>query len=519
MAEQCIDRDDLTTQNRLAISAPDVTDGSGRYTLAQIDAAAEDIAQNILKEAETNPLIVSVNKYGNQVYEATDYLNGLLRQLIGDLTEYPDLEARWTRGSISNLEMADFLDAYNYTPAGFLGQDNYPKLAKNLDSYYKNDFSTSLLGGFCDRFDSVFASIDAFFDLIGTVENLISDVLNFVNKIRTYQGIQDLGVAGLVKQLIKEIKKKIEDVITEIFQQVEDKISNFDPSQITAGFDTFLDKSVTKGIMTTREQMCAFFTEKNKKGIIDKAKGLIDYAVSLFESPALEEIQFLIARICSFAANIEALINDINKPLADYSQRYTTIVNRLQTISNLNTSSAVRAGAIRYSPSTKQSVINRLQGEWTEPGGQVITNKGTAPVNVKPPTAEEYGKLPRCGHVFGQTSDVFVVDSKDEDSPFNEENGVGIYGYTRIDLDVKVYLMRLKGDSGEPFRITNGWVSKKYNEEQKFDEMNSHLSGLVIDIKKDMANPEMFMENALKGGFKYVKEYDDFIHLDIREII
>ena len=39
------------------------------------------------------------------------------------------------------------------------------------------------------------------------------------------------------------------------------------------------------------------------------------------------------------------------------------------------------------------------------------------------------------------------------------------------------------------------------------------------DIKKDMANVPKFLEDAFTTGFKYVKEYDDFIHLDLREIL
>ena len=264
--------------------------------------------------------------------------------------------------------------------------------------------------------------------------------------------------------------------------------------------------------------MCAFFTDANKKSLKDKVVNLIKYAVSLFESPGLEEIQFLMARICAFSANIEALMNDIKKPLDDYSNRYSTIVSRLTNISRINTSTAVRAGAIRYSPSTRREVINRLQGRWTEEGGNQITNTGGPINNVKPITADDYKNLPKCGKVFNGSSGVFGVDNSAE--VFDEEEGVGIYGYTRIDLDVKVYLMRLQEQVGTKLIITNGWISKAYNKKIKGDVMNSHLSGLVVDIRKsDLSDPEDFMQRALRTGFKFVKEYDKFIHLDIRAII
>lgn len=515
MVDNCIDRTDQVTQNTLNISARPVTDGLGRYTLSQIDQVTQDIAESIIRDAETNPLQRAVNKYGAEIYQATDYLNGLLRERIGDLTPYPDLADRWERGAISNIELADFMQNYNYVPANFINEGDAFRLARNLDSYYKNDFNTSILGGFCNKFDQFFASVDAFFDLIGTVEGLIADAMELVNKLRSYDGIQDLFQEGVVRALIKEIKDKIKDVIDKVFQEVQDIIDNFDPAAITAQAETFVNAKVVKGIMTTREQMCAFFTDENKKTIKDKVIGLIDYAVSLFESPGIEEIQFLIARICALAGNIEALIRDINKPLDDYTRRYSTIVDRLKTISRVNESSAVRAGAIRYSPTTRQEVINRLEGRWTSPGGNAITDTGNQPQNVKPITADDYRDLPRCGNVFAGNDSTFKL----EGDSFDEKEGDGIYAWTRVDLDVKVYLKRLKEQTGSTLTITEGWVSKAYNKKAGGPEDNSHLSGLVVDVKKDMADPALFIENALKGGFKYVKEYDDKIHLDIREVI
>ena len=520
MAGVCIDPNDQVTLNKLSLKPVNVTDLKGRYTLSQIDAVTQQVADSIANDAELNPLTKATSLYGDDLGLSNNYLNGLLRQSIGDLGGYPDLQGRWDRGNISQLETADFIQRYNYTPQGLMNENDYQRLARNLDSYYKNDFSTSLLGGFCDRFDSIFSSIDAFFDLIGVVDGLITDALAIADKIsRGYDGIKDLTVQEIIDKLIKEIKKKVKAVINQVFAEVQDMVDNFDPAAITEGFETFVDAKVVKGIMTVREQTCAFFTEENKKGITDKVGGLIDYAKSLFESPGIAEIQFLIARVCALAANVEALIRDINKPLSDYTNRYTTIVNRLKTISRINESSAIKAGAIRYSPTTRKEVINRLEGRWTLAGGDAITNTGEPPKNIAPITAADYRDLPRCGNVFaGADSDIGLGPSGSINH-FDAKEGVGIYGYTRVDLDVKVYLKRLKLLTGSKLIITNGWVSKAYNTEQKWAEDNSHLSGMVVDIKKDMADVPKFLEDAFTTGFKYVKEYDDFIHLDLREIL
>ena len=273
MVDACVDGNDQVTQNTLLINKIPAIDGAGRYTLGQIDLVTQEIANSILRDAETNPLNRAVNKYGSKIYDATGYLNGLLRQQIGDLSSYPDLSNRWQRGDISNLETADFMQAYNYTPTNLINDGNAPKLARNLDAYYKNDFNTSILGGFCDAFDKFFLTVDAFFDLIGVVDGIIADALELVNKVqRGYDGIKDLTVQELIKKLIKAIKDKITEVIDKVFQEVQDMINNFDPGALVADAETFVNAKVVKGIMTTREQMCAFFTEENKKGIKDKIK-------------------------------------------------------------------------------------------------------------------------------------------------------------------------------------------------------------------------------------------------------
>lgn len=511
MATKCVDKTDQTTLNRLSLSPGPYTDTAGRYNLNQIDVFAQALIDNIAEDAEENPVALMFNKYGQSLYNAADYVNRLKNTL--DTEPYPDLEKRWSKGNISNVEFADFINAYNYTPDNILTENDF-KLARNLDAYYKDTFSESILGGFCKRMPEIFGAIDQFFSLIEEIDAVIKDAVQFLNKIRSYEGFQKAGEEAIIRKLIRELKNKIGDIINKVFAEVEDAIGNFDINGTIGDAETFYRKGVSKPIMTAREEMCAFFTEENKQSFKKKVLNLIDYAVSLFESPNLETIQFFIARFCALVTNIEGLIRDIKKPLDDYTLRFTSIANRLKTISNINTSTAIRAGAIRYSPSARKEAINRLEARAIDPGYKDYTPSGELPETVPEPTAEEYGNLPKCGAVWKGTDATFKVEGDWTD----EKEGVGIYGYTRIDLDVKVYLHRVQKDMGGTFTISNGWISKAYNEKIKGDEANAHLSGLVIDVKKDMSDPQAFMDSALKNGFKYAAEYNDFIHLDIREI-
>ena len=511
MAGTCIDYTDQTTRNALALSPGPAVNFNGEYTLNQIDVFAQDLADNILENSQKNPILKAVNRFGNSFYDSVNYLNSdFLDRIRGELGNYPEAERRWSRSEITSLEVADFIDTFNYTPQGIIDQTDYLKLLREIDNYYKDSFATNILGGLCNSLKNIFQQIDAFYDLIGVVEGIITDVLKIVDKIQNFDGFQKLGEETLIEFLIRQIKEKVEEVIREVFQEIEDAIANFDIEGIIgeAGGGTL---SGVKAIMTAKEQMCAFFTDENKKTLIDKVNGLIDYAKSLFQSPSLEQIRYMVFRFCALATNIEALIRDIKSPLDEYGIRYQRIIKRMAAISNVNTSTAIRAGAIRYSPEKRQEAINRLTARLNGEQGKLVTPDGNEAPKVKPITVSEYKNLPKCGAVFkGNDKRVKVEGDWVKD--------LGITGYTRVDLDVKVYLMRVQAEVGGTFTITRGWYSKPYNDSIEGDPENSHLSGLVIDIKNEGFDADAFVESALKNGFKYVVVNDDEIHLDIREI-
>lgn len=513
---KCVDYTDQTTLNRLSTMTGPTVDSTGAFTINQIDVFAQEMADNILAESNNNPISIAVNNYGETFYTAVNYLNTAFKDRVQNfLQDYPDLDNRWKRGSITNLEVADFIRAFNYTPTDLLDQNNYIKLTRELDAYYKDSFAKSIMGGFCATMQNIFQQIDAFYDLIGVVDGIISDALAVINKIRNFDGFTAPAEEEIKKKLIDEIKKKLTEVVDQIIQEIEDAIANFNIEGLISDI-AGVGVEGAKAILTTKEQMCAFFTDENKKTLKEKMKSLIDYAVSLFENPTLEQIQFMVYRFCAFATSIEALLKDIKRPLDDYTQRSQRIVNRLKAISNLNSSTAIRNGALRFSEEARQESINSLKDLWEGRKGKRITPTGEEPNIVVPITVAEYNSLPTCGKVWAGKVPWLKIDEAAEWR--DEKEGIGIYGYTRVDLDVKVYLKRVHDELGGQYTITDGWYSKEWNEKKEYDPDNSHLSGLVIDIKKDMDDVDAFTEAALKHGFKGVVVYDDSIHLDIREL-
>lgn len=517
MASSCVDRRDQVYINQQLIGDGPTLNADGSYTIHQVDVFAQQLIDNIVAESDNNPITKAVNKFGDGFYNAVNYINGNLRNY--DSSNFPSLNNRWDRGNVSTIEVADFIEAYNYTPNGIQNQTPN-KLLSDLDGYYKGGIYENALSGFCNSMNNLFNQIDAFYDLIGVVDGLIQDAQAIYKKFLAlkgkYEGQTPLEIIEeeIVKALMREIKEKILGAIREIYNKVMDAINNFDILGEIEDLVTAIDKKHTKYIMTRKERMCNEFTEEAQKSVEDRVKGFMDYAFGLFENMDLTTMQFLVARFCALAANIEALVNEIKNPLDVYSNRYQRVVQRLQALSGANTSTAIRNGAIRFSPEKRQDAINRLQGLYDD-GERLTTSTGEASVNVQPITAAEYKDLPKCMAVFKGTDDRLKL----EGDIFDEKKGIGIPAYTHIDLDVKVYLMRLHSFYNTQFTITNGWLSKKYVNEKKLSKDDAHLSGLVIDIKNEGFNDiELLTERAIASGFKYVVVYDTHIHLDIRDI-
>lgn len=515
----CTDTRDQTYLNKInLLNEPTVV--NGQYTLAAVDMFAEDLAKNILQEADSNPLKIALNRYGDKLYEAAAYVNTDWKNKIGD-SAGDALAERWQSGNITNLEIADFMEAYNYTADGLLNQNNIFKLNLELNNYYKGGISESLLGGFCNSLKNIFNQIDAFWDLIETVDGLISDAAAFIKKIpRDYDGWKTLIQEEVIDKLLEEIQTKIIDVIDQTFKDIMAAIENFDPVGIISDAVTNVNRMHTKRVMTLKERMCNEMTEKQKKKLKEKLKNFMNYAVSLFENIDLETVQFLVYRFCALATNIEALIREIKDPLDSFGNRYQRVVQRLQTISNQNTSTAIRNGGVRFSEEKRRETINSLRDVWEgEDGQRRRTPTGEDAIIVPEITAQEYKDLPPCMAVLKGTNPKFGLDGKS----FDEDDGVGLPAYTHIDLDVKVYLARFQEKLGRKVTITKGWVDAEYNEKIKGSPESSHLSGLVIDINNDFnlnseEKVEEFKTRAFAAGFKYIVIYEKHIHMDIRDI-
>ena len=376
-----------------------------------------------------------------------------------------------------------------------------------------------ILGGFCNAIPRIFGFIDAFFDLLGEIDAIIGKALEIYDKIRSYDNFLEFVEQEIIKKLIDEIKQKILDVINGIIQDIREAIERFDIFGILSDDGVSFDVKLAKAILTAKEQMCAALSEDNTKTFIKRIEAGIDYIISLIESPSLETIQLVVARICALAANIEALIRDVKSPLDNFGVNYQRVVNRVANIGKIGTSTAIANGAIRYSPEKRKNTINRLKALHNERVTKSIDeisykkNSGQDVVNIAPITKEEYGDMPKCGSVLAGNEPRLAVKGD-----WLDIEELGPEGYSKIDVDVKVYLMRIQKEIGGQIVIVEGWRSKEYNEKVGGAKDSSHLSGLVVDIEKPSTDTDLFAEIALRSGFKHIVIYGDKIHLDMREM-
>ena len=520
----CIDLNDQTQQNILNNKSGPLTNGNGEYTLNQISVFTKDFTDNILADAATDPVSIAINKYGaDDFYNSLVALNEALKNRPIPKV-YTTVAKRITSGNISATEFADFMQQFGQTPTGVAEKtnQNYTGSLLDLENYYTKSIRTGALAALCTRFESLFGAIDGFFDLIAEIGNLIFDV---IKKIRSFrEGFENFAlaaaVAAVVQALAQELRSRIEEEINRILAAVESIIRNLfkSISKIFSDIGTFVDELTIRGIMKEKDNACHMFSEDNKSLIVATVLGAFDYALSLFTNPSIAQIEFLVVRICAYLTNIEALVNDVTTPMKQFEFKYLRIANRLKTISNITTSTALRAGAIRMPPELRKANINSIESLWEGRSGAVITPTGNEPINPRKPSVSEYLEIPNCNSIKSGTSKIISVSGKWLDDPL-----LGMKGWTGLDPTLRVYLIRMwsqaepSSTSQPKINVRLGWVSEEYNKINGAPE-SAHLSGLCVDISTDGWDVESLENAALRSGFKFIRSFDGYLHLDLRPL-
>ena len=490
--------------------------GNGEYTTHQIDVFQKQFEKTIAADVQQNPLTAAVNKHGSEnFYNSVAKINSdfLKREFIVEkLPDYKVLNKRLEYGEITALEFATFMRSSNYTPSTVLvsANANGPRFLNELDDYYNGDFADSVLGGFCSLFNNIYDAIDGFFNLVGALGALISDALTFIAKIRNIDDpVQALFDAIKVKALLEAIKTMITDTIEKTITAVCMSISNFNVEAITGPVTTPVQTSIASKMEAKKTALQIVCGKEEAKKIVDKINALIDYAVGLFSNPSIEEIMFLISRICALATGIEGVIKGLKDPLDDFADRYDEVFNTIRNSSSRITGEAIRAGAIRSSEENRQEQINNAKVVWERAG------------NIKLSTPQELSNLPSWSKLESGADARLKIQGGwvTNMTPARE-------GWDMLDKDLQVLVMRLQAASKEAgitanhLYLNSGYRSPAYNKEVDGAKSSQHLSGLAVDLTWDgfrgrSIEVDRFVVLARKIGFRGVGLYNGFVHVDV----
>ena len=490
--------------------------GNGEYTTHQIDVFQKQFENTIAADVQQNPLTAAVSKHGSKSFynSVTEINSDFLERnfIVEKLPEYKVLHKRLEYGKITALEFATFMRNSNYTPSTVLvsANANGPRFLNELDDYYNGDFADSVLGGFCSLFDNIFDAIDGFFSIIGSLNDNIQDALTFIAKIKNIKDpLQAVFDAIKVKALIESIKTMITETIKKTITAVCMSISNFNVEAITGPVTSPIQTNIIGKMEAKKTALQTICGKEEAKKIVDKINALIDYAVGLFSNPSIEEIMFLISRICALATGIEGVIKGLKDPLDDFANRYDEVFNTIRNSSARITGEAIRAGAIRSSEENRQKQINNAKEVWEKAG------------NIKLSTPQEYRDLPSWSKLESGTDTRIKIqgDWVTNMTPARE-------GWEMLDTDLRVLIMRLQVAAKEAditqnhLYLNSGYRNPIYNAKVDGTKSSQHLSGLAVDLTWDgfrgrSIEVDRFIILARKMGFRGIGLYDRFIHVDV----
>ena len=513
---------DKTTLNRARLSSTvSTTNADGSFNLNKVDQLGAEFISSYLEDSEENPALKAVNFYGEEIYTSLNNANQIFRQT--DLVGFPTLNDRIKRGQIGILEFSDFLGEYNYNISVFdatLAND-IDKINFEFDAYYKNTFSSSILGGFCKTIETVFGAIDAFFDLVDMIQGFIADAISFINKFKSGELFDDARKKLQAEALIRTIKKKIKDIICQAWIRSKNAILNLNVVNLINDTDSNVNPQVAKKGKQIRQRSLALLSEDNCERMTEKVEALLDYAVSIFELPSLEEIQYLILRFCALLSNVEALIYDIRKPTQNYALKYQNVVNRLRRVSDVATGKAIVNGGKRYDREYRKQKANEAWPNWTkghddalngvEQDTNLPTPSGKPPKNRQQKKAFQYARIPDWETVSSGGSSVFTFYNKGKDF------GDGQAAWYNMDEEFIIDIMDVQAVIGKPFQINSAWRSTQYNKKVGGVDGSFHCSGRAFDIatKNLNSNDIQLIRDLVKlYDYEVIGGYTNHIHIE-----
>lgn len=458
----------------------------------------------VVRPGDNNPITRLTREYGETpFYSSVNAVNTYfareeVRELINE-TDYPILFNRIKSEIIfTPIEVANFIIGMGYTPVSVSIATSIINLnlIDQFENFYTQNFTRNTIGSFCSILPNVFGAIDLFFTTLQTLDTTVRTLKNFA---------LNFSLSSLLSQLKNSILKIIDSVVF----QVKSIIENLSLSNVMAEMaqpPVKVNEGIYANFQKTKNMSLSFFDQENVDGYKSGVEKLIDYAMSLFKNPTIQEVQFILYRFCSFAALIENSITALKKIPEDFINSFASTVSILRSNSSRNTLSAQGAGAVRYDAQVRNAGINT--------GNQIFEQAGVTPS----PTAKDYEDITPWNNGRGDSRITFIGRS------FFDPR-VGRDGWDKLNPRVKTKLMKVQKEFGRQLKLTSGYKSKEYNDALRARGVRAaknslHISGMAVDVGWDgfnRQNMEEFIEIAVRNGFRGIGRYpsSNFVYIDI----
>lgn len=443
-------------------------------------------------------------------------------------TRYTTLIERVAAGPITISEYADFISKAGYTeeqvvlfqPSVLLPITTEIYL-DNLNTYYTQNFGSSISGGFCSLFTGILGKLSSLFAAYQSVTNLADMIKNFDPTKLVSNALAQLNS---IKQLLHGLVDSIKDKMLKTLDSIKNTVSGF-----TAMAKQFGEKL---------KKVANFFSDINIQKIKDKIESIIGGIAAKFTAITPEILNFLLFRFCQLTNVLELFMKAPLSALQDDVLKFQQAESILKNMSSSAKLTAVVAGAFRMDDNTinglKDRMANVLNQKASIPS-DVAAGAGTASGSTAKPqryytksfTAEEIAMANaiktasvsdlRSGNYSAQPYLNFAGAIDDE--PDGE-------GVKKLSIDILIIAIRISKRIGKQLYVNCGYRSPKtnaalYAKDPKNVAKNSlHMSCLAMDISMtrsgldSVAGRERFIQIASQEGAGGIGTYNTFIHID-----
>ena len=374
----------------------------------------------------------------------------------------------------------------------------YERIIVEFEYYLGTQYpSNESMSSFCDMVPSIFEKLQKFTNLFNNFKALIGKISDKINKIKNIIAGKSLSqlmdvVTNYVKSIFEKEMKRLENLVVGKIVEVQQMGARI------AGRMTNLIEDAKR-----------FFTKETLDEIIGTVKAQIQYVLDFFKDPDIEEIQYIIARFCTLLSTLKHIFQSKISPIKKLAQTYNETNLALKTSSNLATSKALRAGALRFEPQVYEASNASYSNFVHERSGQEGGNYNPAAIAI-------------------------TADDIDGVTPWNNGNGdsrigfqggwiagMGSIGWTEVDDTVQVMLMQVQKEFGKRLLVNSGYRSPAYNSKVGGAKASLHMKKKALDITwsgysgANSSESQRFIGICRGVGFKGFGGYSGFIHIDI----